>query len=208
MGFKRFYNFVLKFNFFFLKKKKKLNFRTKCDTFSKNTNWNPLETPETLWIPYNLPGGLKEQCKSWSYGRGCLSDFSEFVNEEAILVHDPIFSREAVQEYIPHLEIKYNKYKNIRNFATYSKREIFTVCSLCEDKHNLDGRKSFKEKVLQERRKFLFKQKICYGCLSPIPAGQNATNCKKLKRKACKACNNKYPRYFPGYICLTDSNKN
>ena len=88
MGFRNFHNFVLK-----------------CETFSKITNWNPLETPETLCVLVSkLPSGLRG---TWnrtvqgmrSYGREpCLSDFSGFEKEETILVNDPIFSREAVEK--------------------------------------------------------------------------------------------------------------
>ena len=89
IGFRKFHNFVLK-----------------CETFSKITNWNSLETPETLCVLVSkLPGGLRGRWNRTvqgirrSYGREpCLSDFSGFAKEETILVNDPIFSREAVQE--------------------------------------------------------------------------------------------------------------
>ena len=34
-----------------------------------------------------------------------------FLNEEAILINDSIFSREALQEYVTHPEKKLNKHK-------------------------------------------------------------------------------------------------
>ena len=38
------------------------NFLLKCETFSKITNWNSLETPETLCILVSkLPGGLRDR---------------------------------------------------------------------------------------------------------------------------------------------------
>ena len=87
MGFRKFHNFVLQ-----------------CET-SKITNWNSLETPETLCVlASKLPGSLRDRWNRTvqgirkSFGREpCLSDFSGFVKEETILVNDPIFSREAVQ---------------------------------------------------------------------------------------------------------------
>ena len=110
------------------------SFIISCGT-SKITNWNSLETPETLCVLVSkLPGGLKDrwnrmvQGTTRSYGRGpCLSDFSRFVKEETILVNDPIFSREAVQEYVTHPEKKLNDHKKIGNFAN--------------SKHDLDDRK-------------------------------------------------------------------
>ena len=71
------------------------NFVFKCETFSKSTNWNSLETPETLYVLVSkLPGGLRDRWNRTvqgirrSYDREpCLSDFSGFVNEETILVN-------------------------------------------------------------------------------------------------------------------------
>lgn len=34
----------------------------------------------------------------------CLPDFSRLVNEEIILVNEPMFSKEALQEYVTHPE--------------------------------------------------------------------------------------------------------
>ena len=70
--------------------KKLHNFVLKCETFSKSTNWNSLETPETLHVLVSkLLGGLRNgwnrtvQGIRRSYGREpCLSDFSGFVNKE------------------------------------------------------------------------------------------------------------------------------
>ena len=55
-----------------------------------------------------------------------------------MLVNDPIFSREAVQEYVKHPEKKLNKHKKIGNFATHSTKEVFIICPLCDGKHDLD----------------------------------------------------------------------
>ena len=86
-----------------------------------------------------------------SYGREpSLSDFSGSVNEETILVNDPIFSREAVQEYVTHPSEKLNKHKKIRNSATHSTKKVFMICPPCDSKHDLDECNPFKGKGLQE----------------------------------------------------------
>ena len=101
-----------------------------------------------------LPGGLRDRWNRTvqgirrSYGREpCLSDFSRYVNEETILVNDPILSIEAVQEYVTYPDKKLNKHKEIGNVSTHSTKEVF-ICPLCDGKHNLDECKSFKEKGL------------------------------------------------------------
>ena len=123
--------------------------------------------------------------------------FFRVCKREPILVNDPIFSREAVQEYATHPEKKLNRYKKIGNFATQSTIEVFMKCPLCDDKHDLDECKSFKEKVLQEMNRFLFEQKLCYGCFSPIYASRNARNYKK--RKESKVCTKRHPTSLHSY---------
>ena len=41
-------------------------------------------------------------------------------------------------------------------------------CSLCEGNHDLDDCNSFLQFDLQERSKWLFHNKLCYGCLNAI----------------------------------------
>ena len=77
------------------------------------------------------------------------------------------------------------------------------ICLLCDGKHDLDECKSFKEKRLRERSRFLFEQKLCYGCFSPISASHKARHCKK--RKECKVCKKRHPTSLHG--CKTERPK-
>ena len=47
----------------------------------------------------------------------CLSDFASFVHEENILVNDPIFSKDAVKEYVYTPEREHDKKKEIQKFC-------------------------------------------------------------------------------------------
>ena len=101
-GFRKFYSFVLT-----------------CETFSKSTAWNALETQETLSILVSkLPGSLRDrwnrkvQVVRRSFGREpCLSDFASFVHEETTLVNDLIFSKDALLKYVQNPEKKHDKKK-------------------------------------------------------------------------------------------------
>ena len=70
-------------------------------------------------------------------------------------------------------------------------------CSLCEGNHDLDDCNSFLQFDLQERSKWLFHNKLCYGCLSAISVNHNARNCKN--RKECKVCKKRHPTSLHGY---------
>ena len=108
-GFRKFYSFVLK-----------------CETFSKSIAWNALETPEMLCILVSkLPHSLRDkwnrkvQMVRRSFGREpYLSDFVSFVHEEATLVIDSDFSKDAVLEYVQTPEKKHDKKKKYGSFAT------------------------------------------------------------------------------------------
>ena len=194
-GFRNFYNFVLK-----------------CETFSKCTCWNALETPETLCILVSkFPGRLRD---SWNrkvqvvrrtlQREPCLADISSFVSDETTLVNDPIFSRDAVQGYVQtpdkrydrKHDKKYDRRNNYGNFATKG-GEVEVKCSLCEGNHDLDDCSSFLQFELQERSKWLYNNKLCYGCLNAISVNHNARNCKN--RKECKVCKKRNPTSLHGY---------
>ena len=145
MGFRKFHNFVLK-----------------CETFSKHRNWFLLETPETLCILLSkLLGGLidrwnrKVQGIRMTYDREpCFSDFTGFLNEETIFVNNPIFSREAVQQYVTHTEKKLNKHREIGNFASHSTKKVFMICIFCDGNHDLVECKLFFKKGLTGKTQF------------------------------------------------------
>ena len=70
-------------------------------------------------------------------------------------------------------------------------------CSLREGNHNLDDCNSFLQFDLQKRSKWLFHNKLCYGCLSAISVNHNGRNCKN--RKECKVCQKRHPTSLHGY---------
>ena len=70
-------------------------------------------------------------------------------------------------------------------------------CFLCERNHDLDDCNLFLQFDLQERSKWLFHNKLCYGCLSAISVNHNARNSKK--RRECKVCKKRHPTSMHGY---------
>ena len=102
-----------------------------------------------------LPGSLRDR---WNrkvevvrrnFGRESrLSDFFSFAYEEATLINDHIFSKDAVKEYVQTPKRKHAKKKKHGSFAT--KRGEVLKCSLCEGNH-LDDCDSLLQFDLQER---------------------------------------------------------
>ena len=64
------------------------------------------------------------------------------------------------------------------------------TCPVSCEKHYL-------QQTLEERRKLIFKKKLCYGYFQEIKKEHNAKNCSK--RRFCKVCNGKHPITLHGY---------
>ena len=110
----------------------------------------------------NLPGSARD---TWSRKvltirqnqrrESGLSDFIKFVDNEGLIVSNPLFSKAAVDEY---LEKRPNHKRNkISAFATgkQSKKGDTHICINCNGNHKLEKCEEFMEKPLKERIKFL-----------------------------------------------------
>ena len=69
---------------------------------------------------------------------------------------------------------------------------------MCGEKHDIEDCKYYLQQTLDERRKLIFKKKLCYGCFQEIKKDHNPKNCSK--RKFCKVCNGKHPTTLHGYV--------
>ena len=87
-----------------------------------------------------------------------MADFIQFVNDETLIVTDPVFSKEARERYVEK-KPSYKKGK-ISTFAT-GNEESPDVCIYCDERHKLEVCDKFMERTLKERIKFLVKQKFC-----------------------------------------------
>ena len=127
-----------------------------------------------------------------------LVDLIEMVDEETILVNDPLFSREAISQYVnkPDKFNQQDKRKNVKSYLTETKIATETEevskrkCPACDKNHDLDACQLYLAKPIEERSKFLFKNKLCYGCVNTIFKDHTGKTCKK--RRSCKICNEKY----------------
>ena len=123
-----------------------------------------------------------------------MADFIQFVNDETLIVTDPVFSKEAVEQYV---EKKPScKKEKISAFAT-GNEENSDVCIYCNERHKLECCNSFMDKTLKERIKFLTKQKSCYGCLKPMTVAHNGKTC--TQRLTCSSCKGNHPTPLHGY---------
>ena len=112
-----------------------------------------------------------------------------------MIVNDPVFSREAVEQYI---EKKTNRHpRKVSAFGTGSNEDEkedpqkVSNCIKCGDGHDLDNCEDFMSKGLKDRIKFLARKKYCFGCLQPMEKGHNAKTC--TRRLSCRTCKGGHP---------------
>ena len=69
---------------------------------------------------------------------------------------------------------------------------------LLNENHDIEDCTYYLQQTMEERSKFLFKNKLCYGCLKTVTKKQNAKTCSS--RGSCKVCNGKHVTTFHGYL--------
>ena len=117
------------------------NFLIKYKNIDQMQDWNVLNTPDNVcMLVSKLPGSGRD---SWS--RQILAirrhkrepdmmDFIQFVNDETVIVTDPIFSKEAVEQYVE--KRPNNKKGRLSTFVTG--KEKSENCCYCDEQHKLD----------------------------------------------------------------------
>ena len=129
-----------------------------------------------------------------------------YIEEETMLMSDPLFSREALSELNAVIERPARRNK-VKGFLTVSGEKATADdendkkkpphCPLCNSSHDLDECRNFNEMEVEGRSKFLSKQKLCYGCYEKIPQSHTARNCPI--RRTCKICAGKHPTGLHGF---------
>ncbi|XP_076857249.1 uncharacterized protein LOC143511529 [Brachyhypopomus gauderio] len=132
-------------------------------------------------------------------------EFAAFVSVEAEVACNPITSlyalrsSESASEKRTTKDVKRNK-ASVFSTQTNTDDDRVTrshtkqTCMLCQDnKHRLHNCTAFIAKPLEERRKFVRENRLCYGCLKH---GHSARDCRQ--RLLCRTCKRKHP------TCLHD----
>ena len=130
-----------------------------------------------------------------------LADLVAFVEEESLLVDDPLFSNNAVEQYLDQTD-KSSKRGRTEYFLMLTKekdnqKQEQSRCLMCQKVHDLDACYSYKKLEVGDRKKFLMKQKLCFGCYKPISKDHSGRNCPR--RRICCVCNENHPTGMHGH---------
>ena len=113
-GFQKFYNFLLK-----------------CQSIIGGNKWNALDSPESIcMLLSNLLGQLRDRWNREVYSIRAkhsrepeLKDLINYVDKKTALVSDPLFSKEAVEQYLGKSNVKVDKRRRVRSYAIRSEEE-------------------------------------------------------------------------------------
>ena len=166
-----------------------------------------MDTPKVMCMLLSkLPGGTRDKwsrrvllIKTKQGKEPELADFIDFLNDENLIVNDPVFSTEAVEQYID----KNTKSRKVATYVSGSKEKFIDLalrlpCINCGENHQLDGSLKFMDMALKDRINFLSKKKYCFGCLQPMKPNRNAKTCDK--RLNCRTCSGGHPTAMQGYV--------
>ena len=155
-GFRKFHSFLLK-----------------CRSVAANQRWNTLNSPDILYMMASkLHGGLTERWKRevskirrHHRREPDLEDFIMYIEEETMLMSDPLFSQEALSE-LNTVKERPARRNKVKDFLTVSgekdaandknNKKKPPHCPLCNSSHDLDECRNFNEMEVEGRSKLLF----------------------------------------------------
>ncbi|XP_028412945.1 uncharacterized protein LOC114535824 [Dendronephthya gigantea] len=133
-------------------------------------------------------------------------DLVEFVKSEADFATDPVFSPQVLKEERKgdrkneDKEQEVHKRKGSKYSSSFStnidypqprvsyKTQEVPRCALCTRSHSLEFCQEFKKMSLNERKDFVMKKELCFGCFGP---GHMSRRCQS--RKKCTICDKAHP---------------
>ena len=133
-------------------------------------------------------------------------DLAEFVKKEADFATDPVFSPQTLKEERKIDKRNEDKEQGVRKWKSSKYSSSFSTnidspqprmrdqppnvhrCSICTRSHSLENCQEFKKMNLKQRKDFIMKMELCFGCLG---FGHVSRRCHS--RKKCKICNKAHP---------------
>ena len=146
------------------------SFLIKCQSLEYGSQ-NPLDTPDVIcMILAKIPGYLQDRwnrnvqkIRKVQMREPGLMDLTNFIEDEMVLVNDPLFSREAVGQY-EEKSLKQQSRSTKHKFQTHVIKEIGdsakgdkAKCPVCDDHHDIEECQVFLSQTTEDRSKTLYK---------------------------------------------------
>ncbi|KAK3700746.1 hypothetical protein QZH41_001902 [Actinostola sp. cb2023] len=196
------------------------NFLTQCVSAMESLSYlSILDHPQNLQtlvkkLPIYLQDRWRRQAIRMRKPNECLpkfKHFAEFIDTEAKIATDPIFSREVLRRVGQDDKVKTKPSPQNRSSGSYRVTSHATSatsvssdnvqvnqrphhCVLCNGIHDLDECKEFVSKPLAERRSYLLGKGLCYACYE---TGHRSRGC--TQKRQCKVCLGRHPTGLHDY---------
>ena len=131
-------------------------------------NWNALDSPEILSMMISkFPRHIRDRwnrkvlsLRKRHQKEPTLSDLSYFIEEESVLVDDPLFSNSTVDEYLEK-PVKPAR-RSLKMNLTEAKEDgnQKKECQMCQKDHDFDACFKYKQLQVDETKRFLMKSKL------------------------------------------------
>ena len=130
-----------------------------------------------------------------------LDHFIQLIEDESTVVNDPLFSNVALSDSKTSETRKKSSLKaNSNKFVNKSR-----ICAHCKQSHDLDDCPDFKKLPIEERREFVFRHRLCFGCLKRTSSNHSAKTCNNKKK--CSICERLHPSSLHDYYQKEDELK-
>ena len=176
--------------------RKLFNFLIKCQSIEFDDHYNPLDTPEIICtvlskLPLHLPDRWSRNTLQLrrKYSKQLqLIGLANVFEDEITLVNDPLYSRDAISQYVdraPRQSEKRVRKKfdamataadNSCNMSHDKSNKVASkveMCPMCNENHDIEDCTYYLQQTMEERSKLLFKNKLCYGCLKTVTKPAN-----------------------------------
>ena len=172
------------------------SFLLQCSSLVDGRVWSALDSPDNLrMILSKLPGAARDRWNRkvlqirTSLREPELNDLIQFVENETTLMTDPLYSRDALQEFNNTTSTPAKIHGKIKTFSNH----LPIICPCCKDAHDLDDCSTFSKKDIKGKMTFIMRARLCFGCLSKTHI---IKDCRK--RRTCMRCNEKHPTCLHG----------
>ena len=183
-----------------------LNLIIRCKSFVCD-DWNGLDSPDTIqMLVSKLPLPLSDRwnrkvmiLRQTTLREPRLADFVSFMEQETLLINDPLYSRDALGQGKTGYQLKQpvSRRKGIGTKALATTTNDNSPCELCDQSHDIENCPSFISKKVDERSAFVKEKKLCFGCFKPMSTKHNSRSCND--RRTCKICGKRHPTTLHGY---------
>ena len=152
--------------------RKLFNFLIKCQSLSRPSQNNRLDAPEIICmilskLPFHLQDRWNRNTLKMRRMRSReppLFDLANFVEDEMTLVSDPLYSRDAVSQYVEknqtfikskRFTVNADKTEEVGKVDISKKLRVANRCPVCNENHDIEECVFFIQQTLEERSKLL-----------------------------------------------------